>query len=77
MLSLEHPHIYGLVTGARHEETAQLLTSLFLRSRSLRGFETLGTSLGCDRRGQIGHLLRAQCDQLVAGLGCLQRSGAD
>jgi hypothetical protein len=40
----------------------------------LGGFETLGAALGGDGRRQVGQLLGLQREELVAGLGSLQRS---
>ena len=57
------------IAGAKAPEA---LAPFGFGRRIARGIERLGPTLRCDRRGQVGELLRLQREELVAGLGCLK-----
>ena len=57
------------------QEAPQLLAALILRSRALRRLQALRPPLSDDSGREVRELLRLQRQDLVAGLGHLQRTG--
>src|SRR5208283_3100046 len=69
---MEHLDGLGLGALAIGEKATQLLLGLALGLCLSRRFERLGAALSGEQTGQIGELPCLHCDQLIAGLGCLQ-----
>lgn len=70
--SMKHLHVGGLIALAAGQKAPKLLASLVLSRGASGRFQRLSPALRRHRRGQVGELLRLQCQDLVAGLGGLQ-----
>ncbi|GCC47852.1 hypothetical protein chiPu_0031896 [Chiloscyllium punctatum] len=72
----EHPGVAGLIADAGGQEPSALLAALFGSRRAFGFRERLRAAVGGDDGGEIGELLGLECEELVAGLGRLQRAGS-
>ena len=62
----------GLIALSRRQKPSELFSALVLRRGALRRFKVLRPALSRESSREIGELLRLKCEDLVAGLGCLQ-----
>ena len=65
---MEHRHVGGLVACSGRQEAAELLLPLALGGGTLGHVEVLRPALCRNRGREVGHLLRLERQELIAGL---------
>src|SRR3546814_383340 len=71
----EHAGTARLIAAAWRQEATALLAALFGGGGSLGRGQGIGSTVRRDDRGEVGELLRLKGEELIAGLGRLERTG--